>query len=867
MFRLVMKRDLKHEDGRKRSRCMQTERKMPHLQCEADMLATGDKVPKTSSFLQQSRVSSEQTLHSLLRDIQASNTAFPVQGVFGTLQRKARERVPDSGMTGAKHLDLKKKQDGSEKASKSLRSNIFTEDTANSNLSTKYSVETRPKASRLSRTRRLKQQVANGSGRIIYTDHDETLEIMRKVSSWEDELWTDKYSPQCASELIGNILQVNKLHSWLTMWKRWINCNENRIVEQIKNEEKSRGSICTQDSWDCGDFQGEVGSADNHEKPPWNTMLITGPSGVGKTASVYACAQGLGFKVFEVNSSSQRNGRQLLYQLKEATQSHLVETAGKDPLRPAYFHNYGTRGCSSKRQHLDGGKLPPPKKMAPSSRKQTSGRRGCTGKESPAAVTLTNFFKTKAKADHLCNLSPAETSHDKLKLGPEHQARPQNKKGAMSLILFEEVDVIFEEDVGFLAAVKTFMMTTKRPVVLTTNDSTFRERFSSSLEEVVFKTPSAVNVCSYLQLLCLAEGVKMEIDDVRSLITLARGDVRRCLLQLQLWVKSVQGINVEGEVLRLPQPSAGCTASMLGLHPVSQNHLLNLLKNLSTEPDVNKLVESWRRDVPLLYTNLEMLIPMRSHQQTPVLRSKLAAADINPVRDGFGFRSMMGTGSRLTRRSERCSHSRKTTLHHRTEQGAASVDLKCLNGLADFFDVMSYIDATVATTEALDPVTCTRDFVWTGADIKDGLFDETSEEEVRSHSRERLLEIRATAEALGCRGCWSHMSDVETEAQMRRPELGQTHLTRQPPADPIMCYRRYKMSQAVLSSQHFGLLGNRQAVCVDYLPALRSISRSTRQQEDEPSRCVNYLRSLHLGLSKSTLQLLAQDFSSSNLTA
>lgn len=34
--------------------------------------------------------------------------------------------------------------------------------------------------------------------------------------------------------------------SWLTRWKRWINCNENRIMEQIKNEEKSRGSICTQ---------------------------------------------------------------------------------------------------------------------------------------------------------------------------------------------------------------------------------------------------------------------------------------------------------------------------------------------------------------------------------------------------------------------------------------------------------------------------------------------------------------------------------------------------------------------------------------------------------------------------------------------
>lgn len=45
----------------------------------------------------------------------------------------------------------------------------------------------------------------------------------------------------------------------------------------------------------------------------------------------------------------------------------------------------------------------------------------------------------------------------------------QSKKTATSLILFEEVDVIFDDDSGFLAAIKTFMTTTKRPVILTTS--------------------------------------------------------------------------------------------------------------------------------------------------------------------------------------------------------------------------------------------------------------------------------------------------------------------------------------------------------------------------------------------------------------
>lgn len=51
----------------------------------------------------------------------------------------------------------------------------------------------------------------------------------------------------------------------------------------------------------------------------------------------------------------------------------------------------------------------------------------------------------------------------------EKNSEEQSKKTATSLILFEEVDVIFDDDSGFLAAIKTFMTTTKRPVILTTS--------------------------------------------------------------------------------------------------------------------------------------------------------------------------------------------------------------------------------------------------------------------------------------------------------------------------------------------------------------------------------------------------------------
>lgn len=64
-----------------------------------------------------------------------------------------------------------------------------------------------------------------------------------------------------------------------------------------------------------------------------------------------------------------------------------------------------------------------------------------------------------------CPKTQVECKSQEIKAPSEEQS----KRTATSLILFEEVDVIFDDDSGFLAAVKTFMATTKRPVILTTS--------------------------------------------------------------------------------------------------------------------------------------------------------------------------------------------------------------------------------------------------------------------------------------------------------------------------------------------------------------------------------------------------------------
>uniref|UniRef100_A0A3Q3KLM9 ATPase AAA-type core domain-containing protein n=1 Tax=Monopterus albus TaxID=43700 RepID=A0A3Q3KLM9_MONAL len=484
---------------------------------------------------------------------------------------------------------------------------------------------------------------------------------------------------------------------------------------------------------------------------------------------------------------------------------------------------------------------------------------------------------------------------------------------ATSLILFEEVDVVFDDDIGFYKAIKTFVTTTKRPVILTTNDPSFKERFNCSLEEIIFKTPSVVSqtlipaVCSYLQLVGLAEGVQLELHDVSSLLRLTRGDIRRCLLQLQLWVHSGGGrASRSGGSREEPhhlqcklsasslwnklhcqhagpppcdpgataEPSKGkysylyilseifskeeCTAS------VSSVCFLFCQCQCWSETDMNKLLgvlaESWRRCVPFLYSNLELLLSIGMKRTphhfvdqvtTPGLDSELAPSDADLLAqqlNGNVDLKASGTNSKYVGKFSRLSRKKHDTQsgapssREKTEQKAAKVETSCLDALTDFFDLMSYLDATLPAAAPLVSGPCRPEaFVWTGAEIKDGLDELSKEEEDRSWSQERLFNIQAAVEGLGSHRCCWRVYEAWTEAQKYRQDVEDKtwmklveRLTL--PASSKrqslnysfqpLCAPRYELSRSVFGSKSLGLLGNRQAVSMDYMPFLRSICLS-----------------------------------------
>ncbi|XP_029914586.1 ATPase family AAA domain-containing protein 5 isoform X2 [Myripristis murdjan] len=618
----------------------------------------------------------------LVEEVSASNPPFPVQKFISRFLKRRTEHLQQSTasepeavtkVTGAllsadpaggkrKRID---EEESTVKVAKKQRSNR-----SGGNASTPEPESTK-RGGRVSRATRRKQEEeeeqekakslvqtapapSHDDSVIVLDDSPVTVNAEKSDFGREDVLWTDKYQPQHSSDIIGNTASVRKLHSWLKEWKLRTDREERK-----KQKEKKQGEGSNDSDWDCGEEDSQDG-----DDMLCNTLLITGPTGVGKTAAVYACAQELGFKVFEVNASSLRSGRLILSQLKEATQSHQVDIQGVNAHKPTYFNSYGSSSAGAVRPGSSPRKINSPRRVVSSPRKHPQSprgaKRGCL-----APTSLANFFKmgrptnkehsnadkTQPTAAPKKTVKPKEAaakiSQTSTTMPKEASSEEQSKKTATSLILFEEVDVIFDDDSGFLAAIKTFMTTTKRPVILTTSDPAFSTMFDGNFEEIHFKTPSVLDLGSYLRLLCLAEDMRTDPRDVSTLLGLNGCDIRQSLLQLQFWTRggggrrqtrpitnsdSNAGLKPEtpGEPVdlsvcevtvtpTLPPVDTSCTESMLGLLNIQpERDILELLRQGPLKEAVcwELLKDIRRRGVDLLHSNMETLLPLPLTQLT-----------------------------------------------------------------------------------------------------------------------------------------------------------------------------------------------------------------------------------------------------------
>ncbi|KIX04267.1 uncharacterized protein Z518_05134 [Rhinocladiella mackenziei CBS 650.93] len=355
------------------------------------------------------------------------------------------------------------------------------------------------------------------------------------------QMWPQEYAPTCWQEVLQPEAQA--LHEWLS----------NLEVHQVqtgKLQSKMRPPVAKKrrkkrpDELD--DFIVDSDDENNHANSTGkNAILLTGPSGSGKTASVFAVAQQLGFEVFEIHPGMRRNAKDIQDKVGDMTQNHLVQQADLHSRRSSVsFNDMDVRS-------------PTPEPVAANQ---------------PTVASFMRLVKTNRNP-----MLPEANDTKEVKMKSQRQ----------SLILFEEVDILFEEDKGFWSGVQSLIRTSKRPVILTCNDLTPVPLDELDLFTVLtYDRPETNLAVNHLAYTAAAEGHLLGQEALRNLFLSKNRDLRASLTELNLWCQMTVGSQQGGLDWMLPH-SERCRPNQDGsvTRIVSQDTFVSGLDLLPVEFD------------------------------------------------------------------------------------------------------------------------------------------------------------------------------------------------------------------------------------------------------------------------------------------
>ncbi|XP_063535118.1 enhanced level of genomic instability 1 [Cydia strobilella] len=313
-----------------------------------------------------------------------------------------------------------------------------------------------------------------------FPEFDNSVEIINNTVDINkvqvDKLnWTDKYKPMVTSQIIGNFETTKELKKWLESWsanndKRRMNAADSDSSDFYHSDTDSRDSVNTID----------------------NLLILTGPTGCGKTSCVYAVAADLAIKVIEVNASSKRNGKIMLQDLQEATQSHKVNR-GK-----------GTNSENSQK----------PQEIA--------------------EVDLTIKAKKRGRPKKVKNVV---TTKQKCDTGSQSTNSQECTRTGMSLILIDDADIVFDQDDGFCSAISQLVQYSKRPVILVSSTLVcpHLQRFLQSAKIMTMKPLLPRMLGTWLDIMCLADSGTCWPGLGSVLLDLYKGDIRKTINCLQFY--------------------------------------------------------------------------------------------------------------------------------------------------------------------------------------------------------------------------------------------------------------------------------------------------------------------------------------------
>ncbi|KAI7694982.1 P-loop containing nucleoside triphosphate hydrolase protein, partial [Hortaea werneckii] len=244
-----------------------------------------------------------------------------------------------------------------------------------------------------------------------------------------------------------------------------------------------------------------------------NAVLLSGPHGCGKTAAAYAVAKELEFRVFDISSHERRSGKDVIDKVGDMTENHLVK-----------HHGTADAGELSANEDTNKERLDEAfqRDLASGRQGKMSGFFKPKGDSAPKPPIAPNKSKGNSKATTL------EAVQKALKKSPKDQQQ--------SLILLEEVDVLFKEDKDFWSTVLKLVISSKRPFIMTCNDEDLVPLQAMNLHAILRFTPPPLHLSTNLLLLiAAAEGHLLKRKAVHTLLDAKDQDLRASLMELDFW--------------------------------------------------------------------------------------------------------------------------------------------------------------------------------------------------------------------------------------------------------------------------------------------------------------------------------------------